>query len=140
MTKAFDIWNELLKKPDADRSAVERIIVDSNAFLIDFEMGGWLYNISPAAGEGRVWNRLRRTADSIDAIGMPSIAHTLREIATITEAGDVQEQGTWDTFLAKVDPTNALERLEKIIDPQVETAWTKLEEFTVRHFDCDTNA
>ena len=94
-----EIWNRLLEKPEPSRTAAEQNIVDVNCLLIDIESGGWLYNISPAAGEGRIWTRLRRAADAATAIGATTMAGLLRQVIVIVESADVQQPGVWQDFI-----------------------------------------
>jgi hypothetical protein len=140
MKKAWEVWNELLEKPEVARSATERIVVRVNSFLIDFENGSWLYNISPDVGEGGNWQKLRQTAESVAAVGVPSVAHRLQQIADIVEKTDVQRSGTWGGFLTHADPNNKVQELEASISDELSIAWAKLEEFTVQHFECEPGA
>src|SRR5262249_5365075 len=58
MRDATGIWNAILEKSVSTLSATEHLIKRVNVFLIEFEMGGWLYNLSPAAGSGSEWSEL----------------------------------------------------------------------------------
>ena len=89
----------MLEKPEPSRTAAEQNIVDVNCLLIDIESGGWLYNISPAAGEGRIWTRFRRAADAATAIGATTMAGLLRQVIVIVESADVQQLGVWQDFI-----------------------------------------
>jgi hypothetical protein len=135
--KAWEIWNTLLEKSLDAMTKAEGNIRRTNVFLADFEMGGWLYNISPAAGEGRIWSALRDTAKSIKAIGAPSVANRLVQIADIVERADVRTAGKWKDHMAKVDPENRIRELEQAISGEIPNLWAKLEEYTGRHFDIE---
>jgi hypothetical protein len=138
MKKVWEVWNELLEKPLSKLTKTEGIVRRVNIFLVDFEMGSWLYNLSPEAGSGRTWTELRATADSVTAIGARSVARGLRDIADIVERGDAQKPGTWAEFLSEVDPANRIPDEEKKISAKLKGVRDKLTEFTLRHFKCES--
>ena len=53
-TEATEIWNKLLSKPMQMMTEHERIVHAVNVFLVDFEFGGWFYNVSPDASENQL--------------------------------------------------------------------------------------
>jgi hypothetical protein len=128
-----ETWNALFQKPEATRSAVEQIIVDINCLLMDIESGGWLYNISPAAGEGNRWSRLRQVSDSAAAMGATDLAARLQEVVAIVESADVQRAGVWQDFIRQADPDNRLNGIEAAMNHEIPKSWELLETYTTRY-------
>ncbi len=131
----YEIRNALLEKPPAERTAAEQHMVNSICLLIDIESGGWLYNISPAAGEGRVWIRLRQAAESAVEIGATRLGGLLQEVISLVESVDVQQPpGIWDDFIRCADPEKRMKALEYAIDSEVPAARDHLKVYIARHF------
>jgi hypothetical protein len=137
MKKACEIWKELLQKPSTALRDLERNAKRVHVLLCDFESGSWLYNISPATGQGQQWSELRETANSVAAIGDSSVARLLHEIADIVEKADVQKPGTWDQFLSAADPSKRINELERLISDELDKVRLKLEEFSLQNLACD---
>jgi hypothetical protein len=137
MQKTWEVWNSLLGKTTDSMTEVERHVNRVNIFVCDFENGSWLYNIAPGAGEGRAWTALRQLATSVTAIGVPTVAGHLLEIAETLEQTDVQIPGTWADYLAVADPKKRVAALYELVSDEVPEVWGKLEEFTLAHFECE---
>jgi hypothetical protein len=106
MKKTWEVWNELLEKPAL--TGVELNVKRVNVFLIDFENGPWLYNISPEASAGRQWSDLRETANAVDAIGAPAVARLVHEIADIVEKADQRQHKLGEnSCLQPIPPTGS---------------------------------
>src|SRR5262245_9031050 len=132
-TEVTEIWNRLLSKPMQMMTEHERIVHAVNVFLVDFEFGGWLYNVSPDASEKqRCWARLRGVAAAVATVGSPRVAERLIEIAEIVErAPSLSTSGTWGHFLARVDPQRRISALEKEIGAELNVMYGLLEAYTL---------
>jgi hypothetical protein len=135
--KVSECWNQLLLKPEEARSVVESRIADVNGFLIDFENGSWLYNLSPQAGEADSWRKLRRVAAAAHALEIERIGAILDEIATLLEGAGNQKAASWGEFLRLADPGRRIPALKRAIDAEVPHAWERLESYTATHLNCE---
>ena len=135
--KVSECWNQLLLKPEEARSVVESRIADMNQFLIDFENGSWLYNLSPQACEAGSWSKLRRVSAAAYALEIDGIGATHDEIATLLERAGNQKAASWGEFLRLADPGRRIPALERAIDAEVPHAWGRLESYTATHLNCD---
>jgi hypothetical protein len=136
MRTTWEVWNEIIAKSSAGLTQTEQIVEYVNHFLFNFECGGWLYNLSPEAGDGAEWSRLRTVADCVQIVGAPEVAQTLREVANIVERANIQDEGTWGDFLAQADPEKRIEHLQELISQEIPELWDKLTEYTLAHFEC----
>ena len=140
MKESWEVWNDILTRSESCELTAEEVIINQvNVFLVDFEMGGWLYNRSPEVGRENDWSDLRATADAVEAVGVPLIAEVLRRITAIVESSDAPGATTWGEFLDRVDPDNAIGKLEQQIRSEFKTLYAVLDEFTVKHFHCKTS-
>jgi hypothetical protein len=127
-----------LERPQPELTSAEATVRQVNVLLIDMEMGGWLYNLSPEAGASQDnWFELRETAEAVDAVGAASEAKVLLEIADIVERAPQSSSSTWEDFMAAADPTSRVAVLEKIMLKEIPTLYKKLEANTIRHFGCE---
>ena len=80
----------------------ERLIWSVGTFATDLEMGGlsgFLYNVSPDAGEVQGdWTRLRELVAGLELIGAMSTARVLADLLPRLEAS-ATDDGTWGGFL-----------------------------------------
>ncbi len=137
MKKTWEVWNQIIERLPNGLTPTEHVVNRVNFFLIDFESGGWLFNLSPSAGVGERWTKLRNTAESVAAVGAPEVARALTEVADIVESADVQELCTWGEYLAKADPSKRIPQLERFISNEIPGLWDQLEEYTLAHFECE---
>jgi hypothetical protein len=128
-----DIWNRLLSTPMQLMTEQERIVHAVNVFWIDFQQGGWLYNVAPDLTEHQQsWVRLRFLAAAVAAIGAPGVAERLTKIAEIVErVPESLGDGTWGGFLESVDPQDRISALEIEIDSELGAVYELLEAYTV---------
>jgi hypothetical protein len=136
MQKVWEVWNSLLGKSDDSMTEAERHVNRVNIFVVDFENGSWLYNISPEWGEGPVWTRLRELVSSLAVLGVSRVASYLKEILEIVERTDNQVLRTWADYLAAADPSKRIAALHELISEDLPIVWAKLEEYTLAHFEC----
>jgi hypothetical protein len=137
MRKTWEVWNEIIERLPVGLAETEQVVNRVNAFLFNFESGGWLYNLSPPAGSGQRWSELRDTADFVAAVGSPEVAEALRQVVKIVESANVQEPGKWCEYLAEADPPQKVNELETAISREIPGLWEKLEEYTLAHFECE---
>ena len=78
MNKTWEVWNEIIERLPAGLTPTEQVVNRVNYFLFNFESGGWLYNLSPAAGTGERSIELRDTAECVATVGAPESAHAAR--------------------------------------------------------------
>ncbi len=93
-----------------------------------------ILNTSPAAGEGRIWIRLRQAAESAAEIGATRLGGLLKEVISLVESADVQEPGIWDDFIRLADPEKRMKALEDAIRNEVPAARNHLKVYIARHF------
>ena len=132
-TEVTEIWNKLLTKPIQMMTEQERIVHAVNVFLVEFELGGWLYNLAPDASESQQsWAGLRGVAAAVATIGASSVAERLTEIAAIVERAPPQPtSGTWKHFLEGVDPQRRISGLEREIGAELNVMYGLLEAYTL---------
>ena len=130
-TDVTDIWNRLLSTPVHLMTEQERNVHAVNVFWIDFQQGGWLYNVAPDLTEHQQsWECLRFLAAAVAAIGAPGVAEHLTKIAEIVErVPEGLGDGTWGGFLESVDPQDRISALESEID--IDAVYELLEAYTV---------
>src|SRR5215470_16734604 len=131
-TDVTEIWNRLLSTPMQLMTEQERIVHAANVFWIDFQQGGWLYNVAPRDETGyRHWTHLRGVAVAVAAIGATGVAERLTKIAEIVERPPLRPSGTWGEFLESVDPQGRISALEREIGAEVDDMWALLEAYTL---------
>jgi len=132
-TDVTEIWNRLLSTPIQLMTEQERIVHAVNVFWIDFQQGGWLYNVAPRDETGyRHWAHLRGVAVAVAAIGATGVAERLTKIAAIVErVPEGRDDGTWGGFLESVDPQDCISALEREINTELGTLYELLEAYTV---------
>ena len=132
-TDVTEIWNKLLSTPMQLMTEQERIVHAVNVFWIDFQQGGWLYNVAPPDETGyQHWVHLRSVAAAVAAIGAPGVAERLTKIAEIVErVPEGRDDGTWGGFLESVDPQGRISALEREIESELGTVYQLLEAYTV---------
>lgn len=137
MKTTTEVWNEIIERLPEGLTPTEQLVNRVNYFLFNFECGGWLYNLSPAAGTGQRWSELRDMADSVGEVGSPVVSQAIGEVVKIVERANVQNSGTWDEFLAEADPSQRINELEQTISKEISALWDKLHEYTLAHFECE---
>ena len=137
MKKTSDVWNDIIDRPADELTPTENVVHRVNKFLFNFETGNWLYNLSPAADAGKQWIELRETADCVAAVGAPDVTQHLRDVVSIVEGGRIQDPGTWNEFMAQVDPSQKNDQIEKTVSKEIPDLWDKLAEYTLAHFECE---
>ncbi len=137
MKKTWEVWNEIIERLPSGLTPTEQVVNRVNNFLFNFECGGWLYNLSPAAGTGELWTELRETAECVAAVGGLKIANQLGQVVSIVENTSIQNFGTWSEFVATADPSGKIRQIEDSISDEVDQLWDKLKDYTAAHFECE---
>lgn len=137
MKKTWEVWYEIIERLPSGLTPTEQVVNRVNNFLFNFECGGWLYNLSPAAGTGELWTELRETAECVAAVGSLTIANQLGQVVSIVENAWIQNDGTWGDFVATADPSGKISQIEDAISVEVDQLWDKLKDYTAANFECE---
>jgi hypothetical protein len=109
-------------------SVAERRVWRVNCFLCDLETGGlsgFLYNVSPAAGEPPRWTELRAVAAAVAELGGGQLASTLEAAADMLESRLSDKATTWSDAIAPLQVE--LESLEVALNEASGPLWEAAE-------------
>ena len=140
-----DLIENLHDRPSASLTGDEAVVRWSHEFLLNYEMGGWMYNYAgeaispPLAG-----TRISRAADALNRIGSPA-GEAVRAIGELidplVQAGDAGPDETWGDIRDRAGKARLVE-LEAIIDREYDrpagdgSIEERLEAFALVHLRC----
>jgi hypothetical protein len=143
MDDVVEIWNAVLAKASREGEAAlseeEAVVYHANRFASDFGLGrlsGYLYNLSPTAGESPEWERLARAITAIRRVGARDVATHLQAAHAILSHPRARNRArTWETFLERADPEGALDAIAGKLRTDARNVRALLVAYTEAHRD-----